>query len=198
MIRFREKGLTTLNISLCLGLLTLTMASITALIELDAKKIVALSTLRQLGLIFVSISIGNLIVCFTHVLTHAVAKANLFLVIGNYLHSSFSNQDNRALHKGRIEHSVRLARIIRILSLRGVLFITGFYSKEQILLNSYLQINSFTRSIILLIIATLTLSYCLKLLLMLSHNLPKIRTNLYSILSSAPLLLLRTASLLTG
>jgi NADH:ubiquinone oxidoreductase subunit 5 (subunit L)/multisubunit Na+/H+ antiporter MnhA subunit len=74
---------------------TLLIASLSALSEMDAKKIVALSTLSQLGIMFLSISLGNAILCLFHVITHALAKANLFLRVGNILHIRQSQQDSR-------------------------------------------------------------------------------------------------------
>lgn len=84
-----------ISIILWLGTVTLLMARVSALSEIDAKKIVALSTLRQLGIMFLSISLGNIIFCLFHVITHALAKANLFLRVGNILHMRQSQQDSR-------------------------------------------------------------------------------------------------------
>jgi len=198
IIRFRERRITILNRRIWLGILTLTLASLTALFEVDVKKIVALSTLRQLGLIFVSLSIGNVTICCFHVLTHALAKANLFLVIGNYLHKAFSNQDNRILNKGETEFTITLARIIRVIRLRGLLFFSGFYSKELMLLNFYLLDNSSLRILLMSLLVGLTLSYCLKLLYTLTYNTSSTNNTIKRLNSTIPLLILSTRSITIG
>jgi len=78
-----------------LGFITLLVASLAALVEVDGKKIVALSTLSQLGLIFIALALGNSFICLMHVIIHALAKANLFLVVGRIIHVNYSQQDSR-------------------------------------------------------------------------------------------------------
>jgi len=151
-----------------LGFITLAVASAAAIIEADAKKVVALSTLRQLGVIFVSLSLGNFSMCLFHVLTHALAKSNLFLVIGIVLHSRFSQQDSRFLLSGG-GYLLIISIIIRISRLIGIIFTSGFFSKEQILLGHYPFASSLLSMALLLIISSLTLSYCLKFILTISY-----------------------------
>jgi NADH:ubiquinone oxidoreductase subunit 5 (subunit L)/multisubunit Na+/H+ antiporter MnhA subunit len=122
--------------------MTLLVARRAAIAESDGKKIVALSTLRQLGLIFMSLSAGAPFVCLFHLLMHALAKANLFLIVGNLLHLRFSQQDSRQLSAGSEEFSRSLAILISILSLSGVAFSSGFLSKDLILLSHFSKINS--------------------------------------------------------
>jgi len=100
LVRFRQTRLSFTVALLMLGAMTLVLASIAALIEADGKKVVALSTLRQLGLIFIALSLGNSLICLFHLLMHAFAKANLFLIVGNFLHMRFSQQDYRQLSSG--------------------------------------------------------------------------------------------------
>lgn len=105
-------------ICLRLGLVTLRLARLAALKESDAKKIVALSTLRQLGILFYSLSLGNKLVTLVHVLTHAISKAGLFLVIGSVLFMKHSEQDSRILsYKGGL--LLFLGGIVFIIRLRG-------------------------------------------------------------------------------
>jgi len=180
-------------------LLTLTLARLSAFLELDAKKIVALSTLRQLGLIVTSLSLGTATICLYHVLTHAVAKANLFLVVGNYLHSQFSQQDARKLSSGEERLNLALGLFLRVISLSGVLFVSGFYSKEIILLESRILARSAMSFILMCLIASLTLGYCLKLfsrlirksLLLTLSLVPHLQRNL-------PVMGLRVLILFTG
>lgn len=160
---------TTVNISMCLwlGTVTLIVASLGALIELDSKKIVALSTLRQLGLIFIGISLGNQVLSLFHILTHGLAKANLFLGVGNVLHINQSEQDSRKISSHRLSSITLLGVIVRVVRLRGLLFIRGYFSKERILFQVNNRISRVIILVILVRIGSLTLAYCLKLVLVL-------------------------------
>jgi NADH-ubiquinone oxidoreductase chain 5 len=158
-----------------IGTLTLMLASLAALMELDAKKIVALSTLSQLGLMVLSLSLGNLVICLYHVLTHALAKANLFLIVGRFLHEQFSQQDARKL-PARLRNLIRLlGLLLRVISLSGVFFIRGFYSKERVLIIEFVNLNRILSLIGFCIISGLTLAYCTKLLLSLIRRLSLLR-----------------------
>jgi len=162
VLRVRQLIVLNFNSWFFLGLITLLVASAAALLEKDTKKVVALSTLSQLGLIFISFSLGNLSMCLFHVLSHALAKSNLFLVVGTMLHNRFAQQDSRALR--RISRStILLSALISTSRLVGILFLSGFFSKDQILLGHYVIISSLFRFIVLVVISRATLAYCFKL-----------------------------------
>lgn len=163
VIRFRQSFHGVITISVFFGLLTLFIASCAALIERDAKKVVALSTLRQLGLIFLALGIGRVFVCLFHLLIHALAKANLFLVVGNLIHSRFSEQDLRFMSVGNTDIRSIIIILTRILSLRGVFFMRGFFSKEIILVTRYNLINRTIVFLLTMRIISLTISYCVKI-----------------------------------
>jgi NADH:ubiquinone oxidoreductase subunit 5 (subunit L)/multisubunit Na+/H+ antiporter MnhA subunit len=116
-----------------------------ALLEIDGKKIVALSTLRQLGVIFVALGVGNSLICFFHLIIHALAKANLFLVVGRFIHSRFREQDFRYIHSGANSRMLYLCIFISILSLRGIVLRAGFFRKEIILFSHYSVFNRMFR-----------------------------------------------------
>jgi len=80
---------------LFVGLSTITMAGLRAIIEVDIKKIVALSTLSQLGLIFTAMGINQWAIAYFHIITHAYTKALLFIRVGNIIHSCNDYQDLR-------------------------------------------------------------------------------------------------------
>jgi NADH-quinone oxidoreductase subunit L len=125
---------------------------------------VALSTLSQLGLIFIALSTGRAIICLFHLVIHAIAKANLFLIVGNLLHLRFSQQDSRKISSGTEEIGIFLLITISAISLRGVLFLRGFYSKDYVILR---EINLFNRSLTFLVLTrviTITAAYCIKLI----------------------------------
>lgn len=115
------------------GILTMVISSLGAIYEIDLKKIIALSTLRQLGLIITSLGIGLYTLAFFHLLTHALFKASLFLCAGRIIHLFRGRQDLRAL-KGVISYLpiTSSCLIICSLSLGGTPFLAAFYSKDKI------------------------------------------------------------------
>jgi len=164
IIQYLQATYLSSSIWLLLGRATLIIARIAAIIEADGKKVVALSTLSQLGLIFIALSTGRAMICLFHLVIHAIAKANLFLIVGNLLHLRFSQQDSRKISSGTEEIGIFLLITIRAISLRGVLFLRGFYSKDYVILG---EINLFNRSLTFLVLTrviTITAAYCIKLI----------------------------------
>lgn len=139
------------------------LARLAAFFEADAKKVVALSTLSQLGLMFVSLYLGGPLICLFHLLIHALAKAGLFLLMGGLIHASFSQQDIRFFNNSLRENVITLRIVIRILRLSGGIFISGFFSKDFILFFEFFLLNRAFYFFLLVVIVTLTFGYCLKL-----------------------------------
>jgi len=110
------------------------LASLAASLEYDSKKIIAFSTLSQLGLIVISISLGFSTFAFFHLLTHAVFKALLFISCGYCIHLKGHFQDLRFL-KSRFfsRFANNFVMYVCSLSLMGFPFLAGFFSKETIL-----------------------------------------------------------------
>nr|AHA03592.1 NADH dehydrogenase subunit 5 [Athyma selenophora] len=114
--------------------LTMMMAGICANYEFDLKKIIALSTLSQLGLMMSILSMGFYDLAFFHLLTHAMFKALLFMCAGVIIHMMNNNQDIRMM--GGISFYIPLTSLcmnISNLALCGIPFLAGFYSKDMIL-----------------------------------------------------------------
>ena len=120
------------------------MAGVSAIYEVDIKKIIALSTLSQLGVIFFSLGMGFPRFTFVHLISHAYFKAMLFMAAGAVIHSLKDFQDLRKIG-GRIEVHPGLAAVIltRNLSLCGFPFLSGFYSKDLILEILIINPNNF-------------------------------------------------------
>lgn len=116
------------------GSATMLLAGGRALWETDMKKIVALSTLSQLGLIVTRLGMGLYSFAFFHLLTHAYFKAMLFLRVGHMIHLSGSFQDIRQTGTLLQEFPVT-SRYLLVANLRlcGTPFLAGFYSKDLIL-----------------------------------------------------------------
>src|SRR5690349_2805775 len=132
---------------LLIGGLTIFIAGIRANFEFDLKKIIALSTLTQLGLIIRILAIGFPKLAFFHLLTHALFKALLFICAGVIIHRIKNSQDIRDI--GSLSFFIPFTTSclnIANLALCGIPFLAGFYSKDLILevvLLSNLNILSF-------------------------------------------------------
>jgi len=139
------------------------ISGIRALYENDLKKIIALSTLRQLGLIIIILSLGMNLLGFYHLLTHAVFKSLLFLCAGIIIHLIKNNQDIR--YYGGLRDIIPFVRMVfytSILSIMGCPFLAGFYSKDLII--EFLYIYDFNRLLmgVILISLSLTVMYSLR------------------------------------
>nr|YP_009049216.1 NADH dehydrogenase subunit 5 [Tirumala limniace]AIE44481.1 NADH dehydrogenase subunit 5 [Tirumala limniace] len=123
-----------LKILLLLSGLTMMMAGICANYEYDLKKIIALSTLSQLGLMMSILSMGYGELAFFHLLTHAMFKALLFMCAGVIIHVMNDNQDIRMMGGVSIYMPMTsLCMNISNMALCGIPFLAGFYSKDMIL-----------------------------------------------------------------
>nr|YP_010688309.1 NADH dehydrogenase subunit 5 [Layahima yangi]WBR65724.1 NADH dehydrogenase subunit 5 [Layahima yangi] len=119
---------------LLLSVLTMFMAGLGANYEFDLKKIIALSTLSQLGLMMSILSMGYADLAFFHLLTHALFKALLFMCAGSIIHNVKNTQDIRLM--GSLVNIMPLTCTcfnIANLALCGMPFLAGFYSKDLIL-----------------------------------------------------------------
>ena len=117
-----------------MGTATIIMARFRALFESDLKKMVALSTLSQLGVMILSLGLGAFFVSFFHLLSHAFFKALLFLTAGAIIHGRSDYQDLRLM--GNRAFSLPIVNrftIISVFSLIGVPLISAFFSKELVL-----------------------------------------------------------------
>ena len=85
------------EVLLLIGLITITMAGASALFEVDIKKVIALSTLRQLGVIFFRLGLAQPFLAFFHLVSHAYFKAMLFIAAGAIIHSLKDYQDLRKI-----------------------------------------------------------------------------------------------------
>nr|YP_009740752.1 NADH dehydrogenase subunit 5 [Fruhstorferiola omei]QID03727.1 NADH dehydrogenase subunit 5 [Fruhstorferiola omei] len=119
---------------LLIGCLTMFMAGLGANFEFDLKKIIALSTLSQLGLMMSILAMGFPKLAFFHLLAHALFKALLFMCAGSMIHNLKDCQDIRFM--GSIVNFMPLTSVcfnVSSLSLCGMPFLAGFYSKDLIL-----------------------------------------------------------------
>ena len=156
LIRFRE--LLGRSLFLCyISILTIVISGLGANFEIDLKKIIALSTLSQLGVIIITLSLGMAELAYFHLFRHALFKSLLFLCAGAYIHGYGDIQDIRILGgAGRIFPVTSLFFIGCSLSLCGFPFLSGFYSKDIILESFFIgEINFFLYALVIVgILAT--------------------------------------------
>nr|QWK41057.1 NADH dehydrogenase subunit 5 [Tenomerga trabecula] len=165
MIRFNFLLNETLSfLILFISSMTMFMAGLGANFEFDLSKIIALSTLSQLGLMMMILSMGNYLLSFFHLLMHALFKALLFMCAGFIIHNFGGNQDIRNLGGiVKIFPFISICLLISSLSLCGMPFLAGFYSKDliiEIVLMSKFNIYIF---FVLMVSTGLTVSYTFRL-----------------------------------
>nr|YP_010233971.1 NADH dehydrogenase subunit 5 [Lens contradens]QTA71641.1 NADH dehydrogenase subunit 5 [Lens contradens] len=148
------------------GGLTMLMAGLSACVEVDLKKIIALSTLSQLGLMMYTVGMGYPVIAVFHLFTHALFKALLFLCAGSIIHSGVDTQDGRIL--GSINRLLPFSGGMLTLSsvvLCGMPFLSGFYSKDLILEGAFSGSNGGLEILVVLIGVGLSLVYSSRILL---------------------------------
>nr|ALO70469.1 NADH deshydrogenase subunit 5 [Cryptopleurum minutum] len=135
LIRFNfALSLNLMYFLLFISTLTMFMAGLGANYEFDLKKIIALSTLSQLGLMMSILALGEYNLAFFHLLTHALFKALLFMCAGCMIHNLMNCQDIRFM--GGLGNFMPLTCsffFISNMALCGLPFLSGFYSKDLIL-----------------------------------------------------------------
>nr|YP_010022227.1 NADH dehydrogenase subunit 5 [Fistulobalanus albicostatus]QOL12330.1 NADH dehydrogenase subunit 5 [Fistulobalanus albicostatus] len=147
------------------SVMTMFMAGLGACFEFDLKKIIALSTLSQLGLMMYSLSLGLVKVALFHLLMHALFKALLFMSSGCIIHGFKGWQDIRMMGNMMVSLPfISSCFVISNLALSGMPFLAGFYSKDMILELSLMgEVNLL--SLFLLFLSTgLTVSYTFRLI----------------------------------
>jgi NADH-quinone oxidoreductase subunit L len=117
-----------------LGAATLLMAGLIALVQVDIKRVIAYSTMSQIGYMFVGAGLGAYPNAMFHLMTHAFFKALLFLAAGLVIHAVANEQDMRKLAGvGRLMPRTRAYFVIGSLALVGIFPFAGFFSKDAIL-----------------------------------------------------------------
>jgi len=162
-IYFKDGGIS--NILIYMSVLTIFIAGLGANFETDLKKIIALSTLSQLGLMLLILSVIRFNLAFFHLIIHAVFKAILFLCAGVIIHGLGGGQDIRGIGaRLKLSPAIRRLLVLSSMSLGGFPFLRGFYSKDLILETIYI-INNRVLCIYFIIFSTMfTVTYSLRLI----------------------------------
>ncbi len=125
---------TTLAIIAVIGVVTAVLAAIIALRQNDIKKVLAYSTVSQLGYMFLGLGVGAYSAAVFHVMTHAFFKALLFLAAGSVIHAMSGEQDIRKMGGlGKKMKTTYITFFIACLAIAGIPPLAGFFSKDEIL-----------------------------------------------------------------
>lgn len=165
VLRFNEYLIIKMSEGLLfVAVVTILVSGIIAVLECDLKKIIALSTLRQLGLIMMILRLGFKILGFFHLLIHAVFKSLLFLCAGVVIHRIKDNQDIRLC--GNLRGYLPFVRIrfyISVIALIGLPFLAGFYSKDLIMESLYVLKVNFIMMMFIFFSLVFTVGYSVRL-----------------------------------
>nr|YP_009162056.1 NADH dehydrogenase subunit 5 [Ramisyllis multicaudata]AKS48922.1 NADH dehydrogenase subunit 5 [Ramisyllis multicaudata] len=164
-----------------IGAMTMTMAGIVALKEMDTKKIIALSTLSQLGLMMMTLGMNLPSLTMSHLIIHALFKSLLFLCAGTLINSYTHSQDIRNMSKNnkKFPH-ITASMVTAMLALCAYPFMSGFYSKDLIIENMLFSKTNMMTSALMFLGALLTTLYSTRFMLILTSSSP----------SSSPLMIL--------
>lgn len=129
---------TTMAVITGIGITTALIAGTIGLVQNDIKKVLAYSTVSQLGFMFTALGVGAFTIAVFHVMTHAFFKALLFLGSGSVIHGMHEEQDIQKMG-GLAKHMPTTYRtwIIGTLAISGIPLFSGFFSKDEILLYSF-------------------------------------------------------------
>jgi len=128
----------TQTVIIVIGMATALLAATIAIKQNDIKKVLAYSTVSQLGFMFLALGTGNYVAAVFHVLTHAFFKALMFLGSGSVIHAMGGEQDIRKM--GGLHKHMKITSItffIGCLAIAGIPGFSGFFSKDEILAGAF-------------------------------------------------------------
>ncbi len=159
----------TLDVVTWIGLATALLAATIALKQNDIKKVLAYSTVSQLGFMFLALGTGNYTAAVFHVMTHAFFKALLFLGSGSVIHAMGGEQDIRNM--GGLSKKMKITWftfLLGCIAIAGIPPFSGFFSKDAILLGAFLK--SPVLYVIAVFTAMLTAFYMFRLFYLTFHG----------------------------
>ncbi|WP_407403195.1 NADH-quinone oxidoreductase subunit L [Chryseobacterium sp.] len=154
---------------LLIGFLTAALAGFYALRQNDIKKVLAYSTVSQLGFMFIALGLGAYTTALFHVMTHAFFKALLFLGAGSVIHTMSNEQDMRFM--GGLKKYIPITHItffIGTLAISGFPLLSGMISKDEILVAAYAKNPIYW--VLLFILAATTATYMFRLYYLTFHG----------------------------
>ncbi|SMO96180.1 NADH-quinone oxidoreductase subunit L [Chryseobacterium rhizoplanae] len=154
---------------LFIGFLTAALAGFYALRQNDIKKVLAYSTVSQLGFMFIALGLGAYTTAMFHVMTHAFFKALLFLGAGSVIHAMSNEQDMRFM--GGLKKYIPLTHatfLIGTLAISGFPLLSGMISKDEILVAAFAKNPIYW--VILFVLAAITATYMFRLYYLTFHG----------------------------
>ncbi|MDQ8141959.1 NADH-quinone oxidoreductase subunit L [Chryseobacterium sp. CFS15] len=154
---------------LLIGFLTAALAGFYALRQNDIKKVLAYSTVSQLGFMFIALGLGAYSTAMFHVMTHAFFKALLFLGAGSVIHAMSNEQDMRFM--GGLKKYIPITHItflIGTLAISGFPLLSGMISKDEILVAAFAKNPIYW--VMLFILAATTAAYMFRLYYLTFHG----------------------------
>nr|CAL37044.1 NADH dehydrogenase subunit 5 [Eunectes notaeus] len=192
---------TIMTMCLIIGALTTMFAAASAMTQHDIKKVIALSTTSQLGLMMTMVGLNQPMLAFLHMSMHSFFKALLFLCSGSFIHNLENEQDIRKM--GGLNKTMPMTTstiTIASFTLMGMPFLSGFYSKDTIIETI---INSHTNSwaLVMTLIATmLSAMYSIRIIYFTLTNFPRTKQKTHQETKSPimPILRLTLGSIFIG
>lgn len=157
------------GVILFIGFLTAALAGFYALRQNDIKKVLAYSTVSQLGFMFIALGLGAYTTAMFHVMTHAFFKALLFLGAGSVIHAMSNEQDMRFM--GGLKKYIPIthaAFLIGTLAISGFPLLSGMISKDEILVAAFAKNPVYW--VILFVLAAVTATYMFRLYYLTFHG----------------------------
>lgn len=158
------------TIVLVIGLVTAIVAATIGLKQNDIKKVLAYSTVSQLGYMFVALGVGAYSTALFHVTTHAFFKALLFLGSGSVIHAMSGEQDIRFM--GGLSKKLKITHftfLLGTLAIAGIPPLAGFFSKDEILAKAYYG-NGILVFVLLAVTSVITAIYMFRLYFLTFHG----------------------------
>ena len=185
------------------GIITAVFAGSMALVQYDIKRVIAYSTMSQLGYMFLAMGIGVYSLGMFHLMTHAFFKALLFLAAGSVIHSLDGEQDIRKM--GGLKNIMPLTHatfLIGALALAGFPLTSGFFSKEAIIMSSYYaEMGNFVFWAVAILAAGMTAFYIFRVYFYTfpgELRNPDVHPHESPMIMTAPLLILASLALFSG
>jgi NADH-quinone oxidoreductase subunit L len=173
------------------GALTAIIAASVALVQTDIKKVLAYSTISQLGYMFLALGVGAFSAGIFHLMTHAFFKTLLFLAAGSVIHALSGEQDLRKM--GGLWNSIPATSrpfLIAALAIAGIPPLAGFFSKNEILTHTFSRVASADPYLFLwmvgVITAGLTAFYIFRLLFLAFFGLSRIPREIEQRIQQSP------------
>lgn len=176
----------TMTVVASIGAATALFAASIGLVQNDIKRVLAYSTISQLGYMFMACGVGAFTAGVFHLMTHAFFKALLFLGSGSVIHALSGEQDMRKM--GGLRHHIPITYktfLVGTVAIAGIPPFAGFFSKDEILLES-LVLGNFTYWMIGAFAAFLTAFYMFRLLFMTFHGESRVDHHVMEHLHESP------------